>query len=88
MKNLVLIKTNEENVLKLAREEKTDISKFSGERETGLSLINQVLPTEMLKMILEKLDIYSICFAKQVCMRWRDIIHEFELVKKASSKFL
>ena len=49
--------------------------------------INQVLPTEMLKKILELLDIKSLYFAKLSCKRWKDIIDEFELVNEASSKF-
>ena len=49
--------------------------------------INQVLPTEMLKKILEFLDIKSLYFAKLSCKRWKDIIDEFELVNEASSKF-
>ena len=87
MKNLVLLKTNGKNGLKLADEEKTHLSQFSGERNIG-HLINKVLPSEMLVKILKKLDLKSLSFAKQTCMRWRDIIHEFELVEKASSKFL
>ena len=53
-----------------------------------LPSINQVLPTEMLKKILENLDVKSLCFSKQTCKHWKDIIDEFELVKKASGKFL
>ena len=48
--------------------------------------INQVLPTEMLKKILDNLDVKSLCFSKQTCKHWKDIIDEFELVKKASGK--
>ena len=86
MKNLVLLKTNGKNGLKLADGEKTDLFQFSRERNIG-HLINKVLPSEMLVKILKKLDFKSLSFAKQTCMRWRDIIHEFELVEKASSKF-
>ena len=53
-----------------------------------LPSINQFLPTEMLKKILENLDYKSLHFAKQTCKLWKDIIVEFELVKKASGKFL
>ena len=49
--------------------------------------INQVLPIEMLKKILEFLDIKSLCFAQLSCKYWKDVIDEFELVKKATSKF-
>ena len=77
MKSLILLKTPRENGTKLEEE-----------KNNALSSINQVLPTEMLKKILEKLNIESLCLAKQTCMHWRNIIHEFDLVKKASSKFL
>ena len=76
MKKLVLLKTNGENAEKLPVE-----------RKIGHP-INKILPSEMLVKILEKLDIKSILLAKQTCMHWRDIINEFELVEKASSKFL
>ena len=54
---------------------------------SDFQFINQVLPTEMLKKILEFLDIKSLYFAKLSCKRWKDIIDEFELVNEASSKF-
>ena len=54
---------------------------------SDFQFINQVLPTEMLKKILELLDIKSLYFAKLSCKRWKDIIDEFELVNEASSKF-
>ena len=47
-----------------------------------------VLPTEMLKKILEKLDFKSLVFAKQTCKRWKEIIDVFELDKQASRKFI
>ena len=45
-----------------------------------LPLVNKVLPTEMLKKILELLGIKSLCFAKLSCKRWKDIIDKFELI--------
>ena len=48
--------------------------------------INQVLPTEILKEILEKLDFKSLVLAKQTCKHWKVIINEFKLVHQASSK--
>ena len=53
-----------------------------------LPSINQFIPTEMLKKILENLDYKSLHFAKQTCKLWKDIIEGFELVKKTSGKFL
>ena len=46
-------------------------------------LSNKVLPIEMLKAILEKLDYKSLCSARQICKRWKEIIDGFKLVEKA-----
>ena len=50
--------------------------------------INQVLPTEILRKILQRLDIPSLCSARQTCKRWKDVIDGFELVEEACSKFM
>ena len=50
--------------------------------------VNQVFPTELLKKILERLDIKSLCSAKQTCKHWKNIIDTFELLENASSKYL
>ena len=76
LEKLLLFKTNGNEGLKIAEKEKT-----------ALSLVNQALPTEMLKKILENLDIKSLCIAKQTCKRWIDVINGFQLVEKALSKF-
>ena len=55
---------------------------------TELPIINQVLPIEMFKKILEKLDIKSLCITKQTCKHWKKIVDELKLVEKASSKYL
>ena len=57
------------------------------DKETSLLSVNEVLPTELLKKILENLGIKSLCFAKQTCKHWNEIVDEFELVEKALSKF-
>ena len=49
--------------------------------------INQVLPTEILRKILQRLDIKNLCVAKQTCKRWKEIIDGFELVEEACSKY-
>ena len=49
---------------------------------------NKVLPTEMLKAVLEKLDYKSLCSARQICKRWKEIIDGFKLVEKAFGKHL
>ena len=51
-----------------------------------LQSINGVLPTELLKKILEKLDYYSLASAKQTCKQWTNIIDSFELIEQASGK--
>ena len=53
-----------------------------------LSLINKVLPTEMLKKILKYLDHKTLALAKETCKRWNEIIIGFELLEQAMSKFL
>ena len=53
-----------------------------------LPSINQVLPTEMLKKILENLDYKSLYFAKKSCQQWKEIIVGFGLEKKASGKII
>ena len=49
--------------------------------------INTVLPTELLKKILENLDFKSLGSARQSCKHWNDIIKAFELQNKALGKF-
>ena len=61
----------------------TLVSKITKE---DVSTINDDLPTEILKKILEKLDIKSLCLARQTCKRWKAIVDGFELVEEASSK--
>ena len=46
----------------------------------------KVLPTEMLKAILEKLDYKSLASARQICKRWKEIIDGFKLVEKNFGK--
>ena len=77
MKNLLLLKTDENNA-----------SKRKITNSIDLPLINKVLPTEMLKKVLEHLDYKSMHNAKQSFKHWKDIIDEFKLVEHAISKFL
>ena len=48
----------------------------------------KVLPTEMLKAVLEKLGYKSLSSARQICKRWKEIIDGFKLVEKAFGKHL
>ena len=49
--------------------------------------MNQVLPTEILRKILKRLDIPNLCVARQTCKRWKGVIDGFELVEEACSKY-
>ena len=61
----------------------TSISKKT---KKNMSTINHVLPPEILKKILEKLDIKNLCSARQTCKLWNEIIVAFEMVEEAASK--
>ena len=60
--------------------------KISGRDKTMVNRVNHVLPTEVLKKILEKLDFKSLGLARQTCKCWKEIIDVFELVKQAYRK--
>ena len=51
------------------------------------SKIIQILPTELMKKILENLDCKSLDSARLCCKRWKEIIDVFELKEKALGKF-
>lgn len=61
---------------------------MAGINAVDIPMVNHVLPTEILKKILGKLDFKSLNFAKQTCKHWKEIIVVFELVKHASSKLV
>ena len=54
--------------------------------KTNMSLILNMLPTEMLEKILKLLKLKEICQAQLVCKRWNDIIVKGNLVKKVAGK--
>ena len=47
-----------------------------------------ILPTEILKEILQKLDHKSLSSARQTCKHWNEIVNGFKLMEKATSKFI
>ena len=51
------------------------------------SKIIQILPTELMKKILENLDCKSLDSTRLCCKRWKEIIDVFELKQKAFGKF-
>ena len=54
--------------------------------ESDFSLMNKVLPIEILKKILEKLDFRSVCLARQTCKYWNEIICKLKVAEKVSSR--
>ena len=42
-------------------------------------MIHQIIPEEIMVMILKKLDNQSLKRARKVCMKWRELIHGFDL---------
>ena len=54
--------------------------------EEDFPLVNNVLPPEILKKIFEWLDIKSLCYARQTCKRWKQIIDDFNIMNDALSK--
>ena len=60
-----------------------------GHKQSGYneSKIIQILPTELMKKILENLDCKSLDSARLCCKRWKEIIDVFQLKEKALGKF-
>ena len=56
--------------------------------EEDICRINQVLPIEILRKVLQYLDFKSLCSAKQVCKQWKEAIDWFALLKEATRKFI
>ena len=48
--------------------------------------INEVFPAEILKKILEWLDIKNLVIARLTCKRWKLIIDNCDIMEKALSK--
>ena len=67
----------------------TDIpSKKARICEEDFPLINNVLPPEILKKILEWLDIKNLVIARLTCKRWKLIIDNCDIMEEALSKIL
>ena len=49
--------------------------------------IHEILPQEILVMILKKLGYDSISVARSTCQNWRKVIDDFKLMKTAASKY-
>ena len=46
---------------------------------TRFAMIIQILPKEIMVLILKKLDYHSLSSAFKVCVEWRELIHGFDL---------
>ena len=57
------------------------------ENTIDFPLINEVFPAEILKIILEWLDIKSLVNSRLTCKCWKQIIDNCDIMEKALSKF-
>ena len=55
-------------------------------KKRRVSDVENILPPEMVEKILKLLNFKDICQAQLVCKRWKEIVVEGNLVKKASGK--
>ena len=76
-------------ICKIERKRNSDgkIVSFQAKKKI-LSDIENILPPEMLEKILKLLNYMEICQAKLICRRWKEIIIEGNLLKKASGKII
>ena len=61
---------------------------MADESKTSLSIIENVLPLELVEKILKLLTYKDICKGKLICKRWKEIIDKGNLLKAASGKIL
>ena len=47
--------------------------------KSRFAMVHQILPEEIMVLILKKLDYQSLSSAFQVCVKWRELIHGFDL---------
>ena len=60
--------------------------KMTEAKRLRLSVIQDILPPEMVEKILKLLHIKDLCQAQLICRRWKEIIDKGNLIKKASGK--
>ena len=53
-------------------------------KKMRLSVIQDILPPEMVEKILKLLHIKDLCQAQLICRRWKEIIDKGNLIKKAA----
>ena len=56
-------------------------------KKLKLAAIHELLPTEILVMILKKLGFKSLSFGRLTCKKWNKVIDDFGLAKIALGKF-
>ena len=56
-------------------------------KKLKLAAIHELIPTEILVMILKKLGFKSLSFARLTCKEWKKVIDDFGLAKAALGKF-
>ena len=56
-------------------------------KKLKLAAIHEILPIEILVMILKKLGYKSLSFARLTCKEWKKVIDDFGLAKAALGKF-
>ena len=57
-------------------------------KKMKLSAIHNSLPPELLEKILTFLNYKEICQSQLICRKWKEVIENGKLLKKASGKFL
>ena len=71
---------------KISRKRKPDGQVNSDQtKKRRVSDVENILPPEMVEKILKLLNFKDICQANSVCRRWKEIIVEGNLVKRAKS---
>ena len=53
-----------------------------------IAMIHEIIPKEIMVLILKKLDFQTLTTARKVCAKWRNLIHGFDLFNiKTFGKF-
>ena len=47
--------------------------------KSRFAMVHQILPEEIMVLILKKLDYQTLTSAFTVCVKWRELIHGFDL---------
>ena len=56
-------------------------TKMMFNKRLKISCINEILPDEIMILILKKLNYKNLSYVRSTCRRWKDIIHGFDLLK-------